>query len=418
MSSEFFEPLVQIPAIDGMIAWRMQFQSLSFNLYNGDESCSLTVGPQAIEIGEILDAPDYTFRASREVWEEFISEKPKPKMQSILALAEFGHLSIEGDLLGLMRHGQMIEKLFASLRVRQPRSNVSKPHGTIEEIIGRYVHVDVNGRSHRIYYEEAGQGQVLLCLHTAGADARQYRGVLKNKELTKDHRVISFDLPWHGKSSPPAGFQDEVYLLTTDHYVETIMAFMDALKLENILLMGCSIGGRAVLHMALRHPEKLKAVIGLQSSDHAHAEMLASPELETAFPMSRPDVQSGEAGAAAVQSMMSPYSPDNEKWETLWHYMQGGPGVFMGDVNYYFIDGDMRNGMAARIDTAKCPVYLLSGEYDTSATPEMGRELADLIKAQYFEVMKGVGHFPMSEAPDQFMGYLLKVTEMIKKQDA
>jgi pimeloyl-ACP methyl ester carboxylesterase len=100
----------------------------------------------------------------------------------------------------------------------------------------------------------------------------------------------------------------------------------------------------------------------------------------------------------------------------MWHYMQGGPGVFLGDLHYYFTDGDMRNGMADGIDTRQCPVYLLSGEYDPSATPEMGRALAEEIGATHFEVMKDMGHFPMSENPERFRQYLLPVLTKIRAQ--
>ena len=58
-------------------------------------------------------------------------------------------------------------------------------------------------RLHRIYFEEAGSGIPLICLHTAGADGRQYRAILNDEAITKDFRVVVFDLPWHGKSSPP-----------------------------------------------------------------------------------------------------------------------------------------------------------------------------------------------------------------------
>ena len=61
------------------------------------------------------------------------------------------------------------------------------------------------GRPHRLYIEEAGQGIPLLCLHTAGSDGRQYRGLLNDKRITDNYRVIVFDMPWHGKSSPPEG---------------------------------------------------------------------------------------------------------------------------------------------------------------------------------------------------------------------
>lgn len=51
-----------------------------------------------------------------------------------------------------------------------------------------------------------------------------------------------------------------------------------------------------------------------------------------------------------------------ERWETMGHYMQDGPGVFMGDLHYYFTDGDLRNGLAEPPRQSACPLYLLSGE--------------------------------------------------------
>ena len=50
-------------------------------------------------------------------------------------------------------------------------SQSSVPH--YEPILGRYFNLTVGGIEHRIYVEEAGQGIPLVCLHTAGADARQ-----------------------------------------------------------------------------------------------------------------------------------------------------------------------------------------------------------------------------------------------------
>ena len=50
-------------------------------------------------------------------------------------------------------------------------------------------------------------------------------------------------------------------------------------------------------------------------------------------------------------------------------YMQGGPGVFKGDLYFYRVDGDLRDKVE-RIDTEVCPLYLLTGEYDFSCTPE------------------------------------------------
>ena len=77
---------------------------------------------------------------------------------------------------------------------------------SLEPIVGRYLQLRYNELDHRIFFEEAGQGVPLLCLHTAGADSRQYRHLLNDAEVTKRFRVIAFDLPYHGRSTPPSGW--------------------------------------------------------------------------------------------------------------------------------------------------------------------------------------------------------------------
>ncbi len=64
-----------------------------------------------------------------------------------------------------------------------------------EPIIGRYMHLDLFGREHRLYVEQAGEGTPLLCLHTAGSDGRQYRALMNDERVTSRHRVIAFDMP-------------------------------------------------------------------------------------------------------------------------------------------------------------------------------------------------------------------------------
>jgi hypothetical protein len=53
-----------------------------------------------------------------------------------------------------------------------------------DPIVGRYVYVEVEGVRNRVYFEEAGTGSPLVCLHTAGADSRQYRHLLCDAEVT------------------------------------------------------------------------------------------------------------------------------------------------------------------------------------------------------------------------------------------
>src|ERR1700675_4526450 len=139
-----------------------------------------------------------------------------------------------------------------------------------EPIVGRYMHLDLFGRKHRIYVEQAGEGTPLLCLHTAGADGRQYRALMNDERITQGHRVIAFDMPWHGKSSPPSGWHDEEYRLTSAQYTTMILEIMTALELDRPILIGCSIGGRIALHLALENTAAIRALISLQAGAPVH----------------------------------------------------------------------------------------------------------------------------------------------------
>ncbi len=278
-------------------------------------------------------------------------------------------------------------------------------NGQIEPLIGRYVHVDIGGEMHRIYFEESGAGIPLVCLHTAGSDGRQWRHLLAEAEFTKAFRIIAFDMPWHGKSNPPASWNGDEYQLTTARYTQTIRAFCKALQLDKPVVMGCSIGGRIVLNLAIDHAAEFRALIGLEAAD------FQQPWYDTTW-LNRPDVHGGEICAALVSGLIAPQSPKASRDETLWAYRQGGPGVFKGDLYFYRVDGDLR-GKVERIDTGICPLYLLTGEYDFSCTPEDTKRTAASIPGARVTVMEELGHFPMSENPEQFRRYIAPVLSEI-----
>jgi pimeloyl-ACP methyl ester carboxylesterase len=279
----------------------------------------------------------------------------------------------------------------------------------LEPIVGRYTAFSFQGKSHRLYFEEAGQGIPLLCLHTAGSDGRQYRAVLNDTEVTRNFRVIAFDMPWHGKSSPPPGWEKDDYRLTIESYTALIMSVARALELERPVVMGCSIGGRVVLNLALEHARELRALIGLQSAAYLE-------RYYDAGWLDHPEVHGGRVCGALAYGLISPLSPPAERWETVWHYMQGGPGVFRGDLHFYQgAGGDVREKIAA-IDTKVCPLYMLTGEYDYSATPRDTEAAAARIKGAKVTIMHGLGHFPMSENPAAFLGYLRPVLDEILKK--
>lgn len=81
---------------------------------------------------------------------------------------------------------------------------VSRP-GTFDSPVGRYVHIDAEGQDYRVYFEEAGSGIPVLMQHTAGCHGSQWRHLFECKAITDHFRLIAYDLPFHGKSLPPAG---------------------------------------------------------------------------------------------------------------------------------------------------------------------------------------------------------------------
>ena len=97
-------------------------------------------------------------------------------------------------------------------------------------------------------------------------------------------------------------------------------------------------------------------------------------------------------------------------------YSQGAPPVFKGDLYYYSVDHDMSDAELAAIDTSKCAVHMLTGEYDWTATlRRLSRATAaDAIPGATFASMHGLGHFPMCEDPERFLAALRPVLEKIR----
>jgi pimeloyl-ACP methyl ester carboxylesterase len=266
-----------------------------------------------------------------------------------------------------------------------------------EPITGRYLPVSYNGSTSRVFVEEAGQGIPLLCLHTAGADSRQFRHVLNDPEITKEYRVIAFDMPWHGRSNPPEDWWLTRYRLTTDSYMAIIRAVWQALELDRPVVMGCSMGGAIVLKVAAEYQDELRGIVGLESAAFA-------PGRYNEY-LHHPAIHGGELCASYTYGLCAPTSPEESRRENWWYYSQSGPGIYQGDVYYYSLDWDARDDLR-RIDTNKCKVSLLTGEFDYSCTPEMTQAAAKAIAGSRVSIMKGMGHFPMIENYPGFRQYL------------
>jgi len=279
----------------------------------------------------------------------------------------------------------------------------------IEPITGRYLDLSYEGVDYRVYFEENGNGIPLVCLHTACADGRQWRHQLCDPDITKDYRVVAFDLPRHGKSNPPKNYylEEEEYKLTTLFYTEFIMSFCKALELERPVIIGSSMGGNVCLPLALKYDNDLRALIALQSCEHSPGYWME--------PFHHPHIHGGEVCATYTYGLMAPQSPEEYRRETWWYYAQGGPGVFKGDLYFYRVDHDFRE-LCEKI-SGKIPIYFLTGEYDFACTPEKTINTSKKIKNSEYVIMKNMGHFPMCENPTLFKSYLMPVLEKIKGLD-
>ena len=354
------------------------------------------------------ESAELTLRAPVDVWQRFLQAVPPAPYHHVLAMRRWvPELVLIGEERSLLQHAHLLRRTLELARwVANGRSAAAlRPEGvvsaaalgTIEPIVGRYAAIEIERRPHRIYYEQAGVGRDLLFLHTAGADTRQFHRLMNDPALLRDWRMTSFDLPWHGKSLPPAGGVPGEWRLDTDRYVACIDAVIRTLGLERPVLMGSSMGGQICLEMAIRAGDALGGVIACEACDKItgrevpfakHAlfnQALAVPEW--------------------IYGLMSPTTPRARAIEIWWEYSQGGYGVFYGDIEFYAHDWDARERVQ-RIDVRRCPVIMLTGEYDYSCTPEASRSTAAKIPGAEFRMMKGLGHFPMTENPEVFLEYL------------
>jgi pimeloyl-ACP methyl ester carboxylesterase len=375
----------------------------------GSENLTVTVGDGELSVSAVagINASwDFSFFLSDEEWQEFCRMTPRCGFTSAQAIvATRGAHRVRGNRAVWARAAVVIDRALDVLR-RLERAEeaelVSSPPPApaplgVSPIEGRYVTLEIDGTRHRIYFETAGTGVPVVCLHTAGADSRQFRYLLEDPELSRKHQLYAFDMPWHGRSDPPDDWPTSRYRLTTETYAATVLAFMEAVGATAPILVGCSMGGAIALYLASRHGDRFRGVCALEGG-------LGNPGRFVEW-TNRADVDHSTFLTSWVGGLMAPSSPEGPRNQTLWGYAQSGPGVYQGDTYFYSHDFPR---YSADLPVVSCPLYVFSGEYDYSATLAMSREAAQRLGGELID-MRGKGHFPMSEDPVGFTEYLYPV---------
>ncbi|KAK3678305.1 hypothetical protein LTR78_001600 [Recurvomyces mirabilis] len=375
---------------------------------------TVTNGKADISTGKTSDAL-FTLSALPEQWQEFMKTTPVAPYQSYWGM--FGMnikqegIKVEGDQNAFAQWTHVWRRILEILHdaYAGPTPADEEPEVDEDHIVGRYTYISapVWGRC-KVFYEQSGEGdQEIVFLHTAGSDGRQYHGVLNDERMRQKCHMTALDLPAHGRSFPYEGYWPGMHTNSEDAYVGCIAAFVKKLGLNKPIICGASMAGQVCLAVAARADE-VGAVgsIPLQGSDYLN--------MERQWHDRSPYVNQALFNPEWVYGMMSPTAPLVNR-QLIWHlYSAQAYGIFHGDLDFYFGGWDGRDRMAG-IDTKKCPVYMLTGEYDWSNTPAMSQATCDKIPGGKHQAMKGLGHFPATENPKVFVGYLLEAIDHIQK---
>jgi pimeloyl-ACP methyl ester carboxylesterase len=407
------EHLFGLCAADGefRLAARYWTGGLRFESSSGAIGLALVAGELRSSAPEVIAPGVITLEASDDVWAELLATQPKRFYNDIAPLIGMGRITRHSDPVVFAQYYPAVMRAIELMRPPEVGAVAREPlrkSGQFDAPVGRYVHLDLLGQNHRIYFEEAGAGIPLLLQHTAGCHGSQWRHLFERREITDHFRLIAYDLPFHGKSLPPVGpkWWSEEYLLTKEFLRAVPLNLATALNCERPVFMGCSVGGLLALDLARHHPDVFAAVISLEGGLKIETPWSAIEELW------HPQV-SNEYKARLMNGLMSPTSPEAFRKETSAVYASGWPPGFRGDLYYYVVDYDLRDE-AHKIDTRRTPVHILTGEYDFSSTLEHGQTAHRAIPGSTWSAMPGIGHFPMSENPDLFLQYLLPVLDSVR----
>ncbi len=115
--------------------------------------------------------------------------------------------------------------------------------------------VDLPGGFH-VHYRDEGDpnGPLLLLLHAFGDYFTSWEGWVR--ELKPRFHIISLDFPGHGLTRAPEGFELSGAVLS-----DFVDSFAQTLSLPKFAVAGNSMGGGVAWQLAVRHPERLDALI-------------------------------------------------------------------------------------------------------------------------------------------------------------
>jgi pimeloyl-ACP methyl ester carboxylesterase len=239
----------------------------------------------------------------------------------------------------------------------------------------------VNGTT--LYYEERGKGLPLLFVHGRyGNHACWYEQVAY---FSRRYRVITLDLRGYGMSPDPAG-------LGPAAFAADLLAIVDCLRAEKVAIVAQSLGGNACLEFAVKHPERVTALIMAGTVG---------------------GVSTGERAATARNgSAPAPDSLLDRMFSRTFLEQQSGKAqLFMELLSFNSFAGEVAGGASRpevmTLDTvselsAKVPMFFLVGERDAVQPRDVVSPFVARLPGARFAMLPGAGHSAYFEQPESF----------------
>jgi pimeloyl-ACP methyl ester carboxylesterase len=259
--------------------------------------------------------------------------------------------------------------------------------------------VDLPGGFHVHYEEEGDPGlPLLVLLHGFGDSYTSWDGWVR--ELEGKFRIIRLDFPGHGLTRAPQG-----YLLGGESLADFVDAFAAALELPKFAVVGNSMGGGVAWQLAVRHPERINALILVDAAGFPSEKPPA--QIPLAFRIlqyrlgrallrnidNRPLIDEGLKTDVYDKSVITPAFVDR------WAEFQRAPGhrAILMSVN----PGGFGHASAAILQEINVPTLVLNGEDDVLIEPASARKFAAAIPGAKLILYPHVGHLPQIEIPQR-----------------
>jgi pimeloyl-ACP methyl ester carboxylesterase len=245
-----------------------------------------------------------------------------------------------------------------------------------------------------VSYSVCGKGDVtLVFVHGWSCDSRYwYRQVPRFSSM---YRVVTVDLAGHGHSGP--GRKD----YTVASFGEDVKAVVEKVDAKKVILIGHSMGGEVVAAAAAFMPGRVIGVVGVDTLHNVEARY-TQEELEKEI---RPFEEEFPKKAREFVRAMFVKGSDAELIEWVAADMSCAiPRVAISALRDYF--GLFVTGDAAKLfEKVKAPVRAVNADLWPTDSAANRRHMTSFDVV----IMKGVGHFPMLERPEEFNDRLWKV---------